>query len=206
MQPAVEPQVPSYSPPCLMLLRVSLVPTALEIGTGGAKTADYYTQRGSMGYPLGCYESDRKTAVLPSPSRTPLEDLTHIRAVLKPAITDLAHSLSVSRQAVYDWQNGKPIGSANARRLAAMAKAADMFAAEGLTSPSQLLRRAIKGKKSFLDLVRGGESAEDAIRELISRVRRELEQRQILAARLANRKKPTITVDDYGLPLLDEVS
>jgi transcriptional regulator with XRE-family HTH domain len=116
----------------------------------------------------------------------------------------LAQALGVSRQAVYDWQNGKAIGAFNVARLADLAKAADVFAREGLTSPSQLLRRPIKGGKSFFELVREGGSAENAIRDLVSRVRRELLQRQVLAARLENRKRPEIPWEDYGSPVLDE--
>jgi transcriptional regulator with XRE-family HTH domain len=203
MQLALEYPAPDYSPVSLMIVRANLVPIALEVGTGGEQTVDYYRQRGAMGYPLARYDSARK--ITASSNRTPVDDLSRIRTVLKPAVADLAHALGVSRQAIYDWQNGKPIGSANASRLAALARAGDVFAAEGLTSPSQLLRRPIKGGKSFLDLVRDGESPEDTIRELVSRVRRELEQQQMLAARLANRKKPKIAWDDYGSPMLDEM-
>jgi transcriptional regulator with XRE-family HTH domain len=156
-----------------------------------------------MGYAFALYEPAPNIEVSPT-TRTPMEDLSHIRAVLKPAITDLARALAVSRQAIYDWQNGKAIGSVNAARLADLAKAADVFAIEGLTSPSQLLRRPINGGKTFFDVVQEGGSAENAIWELVSRVRRELLQRQMLATRLANRKRPAVPWEDYGSPVLDE--
>ncbi len=186
-----------------MLGGFSLIAIALQVGTGGAQTTDYYKQRGPIGYAFALYEPPPNIEALPA-IRTPMENLSHIRTVLMPAITDLAQALGVSRQAVYDWQNGKAIGSVNAARLADLAKAADVLATEGLVSPSQLLRRPLASGKTFLDVVREGGSAENAIRELVSRVRRELQQRQMLGARLANRKRPAVPWDDYGSPILDE--
>lgn len=187
--------------------RVSLVAVAFQVGTGGAPTADYYKQRGLKGYAyastLCCdssFDIDGSTT-----TRTPTEDLVHIRAILKPAVTDLALALGVSRQAVYDWQRGKPITTENATRVRDLARAADVFAAEGLTTSAQLLRRPIAGGKTLFDIARGGGSAEDAARILIHRVRRELQQRQMLATRLTNRKRPALPTEDYGAPMLDEL-
>jgi hypothetical protein len=177
---------------------------ALQPGTGGAQTAEYYKQRGPKGYSFVAY--DPAPAVDdPTSPRTPAEDLAHIRAVLRPAITDLAYALGVSRQALYDWQSGKPVAAENAVRLADLARAADVFAAEGLTASAQLVRRPISSGKTLFDLTRDGRSAEDAARKLAQMVRRELEQRQMLAKRLANRKRPSLPSDSYGVPMLDEL-
>lgn len=202
MEPVLEYPSARCIIPHVLAGRVGLMATALQVGTGGAQTTDYYKQRGLMGYAFVLYEPAPIEAV--PAIRTPTEDLSHVRTVLRPAITDLAQALGVSRQAIYDWQNGKPIGSVNAARLADLAKAADVFAAEGLTSPSQLLRRPITGEKTFFDVVQEGGSAESAIRELVSRVRRELLQRQTLASRLANRRRPAVPWEDHGSPILDE--
>ena len=193
------PAVPVHAP----LIVVAYTAFALEIGTGGAQTPDYYQQRGSKGYEL--VSSERAALGRPPGTRTPAEILTHIRAVLKPAVTDIAHALGVSRQAVYDWQNGKSIAAENAARLADLARAADVFAAEGFTASLQLLRRPLSSGKGLFEIVRDGGSAEDAARRLIEMVRRELQQRQILAARLANRKPPAIPSEDYGTPILNEL-
>src|SRR5271166_2733392 len=84
---------------------VSLTAIALQVGTGGAQTAEYYKQRGPKGYAFAA--CDPASAIDdPARTRTPAEDLSHIRAVLRPAITDLSHALGVSRQAIYDWQSG----------------------------------------------------------------------------------------------------
>jgi hypothetical protein len=182
---------------------IGLTACALQVGTGGAQTAEYYKQRGPKGYAFVVYDMAQSTDGTAG-IRAPTENLSHIRAVLKPAITDLAHALNVSRQAVYDWQSGKPIAADNAARLADLARAADLFAAEGLTASAQLLRRPIAPGKRLFDIARDGGSAEDAALKLIQIVRRELHQRQLLAARLAGRKRPAAPLDDYGAPSSDE--
>jgi hypothetical protein len=183
---------------------ISLTAIALQVGTGGAQTAEYYRQRGPKGYAFAVYDPAPGIED-PASTRTPAEDLSHIRAVLKPAVTDLARALGVSRQAIYDWQSGKPIAAENAARLADLARAADVFATEGLTASAQLLRRPIGSGKRLFDIAREGGSAEDVARRLIQIVRREVHQRQMLAERLANRKRPSVPSDNYGVPMLDEL-
>lgn len=198
-------EYPSALPGKTMLVGViGLTAIALQVGTGGAQTAEYYRQRGAKGYAFVAYDPAPPIEDLANP-RTPVEALSHIRAVLRPAITDLAHALRVSRQAIYDWQRGKPISAENAIRLADLARAADLFAAEGMTASAQLLRRPITSGKSLFDIAREGGSAEDAARKLIDLVRREVRQRQLLQERLANRKRTSTPSDSYGIPMLDEL-
>lgn len=191
-------------PPYTSLIAAGVIAVALQVGTGGEQTPEYYKQRGQKGYALVAYEPDPGIEE-PANTRTPAENLTYVRAILKSAVTDIAHALSVSRQAVYDWQNGKPIAAANAARLADLARAADIFATERLTASAQLLRRPISSGKTIFDIVCDGGSAEDAARTLVQMTRRELQQRQMLEARLASRKRPLVTSEDYGTPILDEL-
>jgi hypothetical protein len=197
-------EYPTTRPRMTMFVGViGITAIALQVGTGGAQTAEYYKQRGPKGYAFVAY--DLAPAIEdPASTRTPAEDLSHIRAVLKPAVTDLAHALGVSRQAIYDWQSGKPIVAENAARLAGLARAADVLAAEGLTASAQLLRRPIASGKRLFDIAREGGSADDAARKLVQMVRRELHQRQMLAERLAHRKRPSVPSDSYGVAMLDE--
>lgn len=191
---------------CAFLVRKAVVPltaVALLVGTGGEATAAYYRQRGPKGYaPLYHAPAPVGDAML---DRSPAEDLARIRAVLKPAITDLASALGVSRQAVYDWQSGRPIAAENATRLADLARAADVLAAEGLTATTQILRRPVSSGKNLFAIVREGGSAEGAATKLCAILRREAQQREALNARLANRKRPTTSIDDYGIPALSEL-
>lgn len=174
----------------------------LQVGTGGSATAGYYIAKGGRGYALAAYDGCNSAGVTPVP--TPSENLTRIRTILKPSVTELANVLGVSRQAIYDWQNGQPITAENAAKLDDLARAADVFAAEGLTTTNQMLRRSMKGGKSFFDIVRFGGSAEEAARTLVQMNRKELEQRKALDARLSERKRPPVIHRDLGVPSLDE--
>jgi predicted transcriptional regulator len=124
---------------------------------------------------------------------------------LNPTVTDLARVLQVSRQAIYDWQAGKPVAAENAARLSELAKAADLFAVEGLRGTSQAMRRPIKNGKNFFELVKEGNPADNAARGLIEIVRSEFGQREALRKRLAGRKRPSREVfGEMGAPMLDE--
>ena len=138
-------------------------------------------------------------------TQLPHELISYIRVFLQLTISDLARLLGVSRQAVYDWQSGKQIAVDNAARLADLARAADVFAAEGQTVSAQLLQRPIVSGKRLFDIAREGGSAEEAARKLIQMMRRELRQRQMLADHLKDRHKPEITDDVYGIQILNEM-
>lgn len=185
---------------------VAIGPLGFEVGTGGAATFEYVKDRGNKGYPFAFYDSSKLVADAIA-GRTPVENLEHIRAVLSPTVTDMAELLRVSRQAIYDWQAGKPVAPENALRLWDLAQAADIFAVEGLRGTSQSLHRPIRNGKNFFELVGEGGSAESAARTLAEIVRSESRQRQALRNRLAGRKRPTREAfDEIGAPMLDERS
>ncbi|NGO53115.1 helix-turn-helix transcriptional regulator [Allomesorhizobium camelthorni] len=172
----------------------------LQVGTGGVPTAGYYRDRGDRGYAVAHYEVAPKSDHF---GRSPAENLTHVRSVLKPTVTELARVLKVSRQAIYDWQSGTSITAENAAKLEDLSRAADVFQVEGLTASHQILRRRVAGG-SFFDKVANGESAEDAARALLTIVKRELEQRRSIADRLKGRGGEPLTADDIGTPHLSE--
>jgi len=180
----------------------SFTAIGLQPGTGGEATSNYYRKRGAMGYRIAHYD-----VASPFGQRadqpTPAENLERILSVLKPTTTELARALKVSRQAIYDWRSGASITAENATRLTDLARAADVFAAEGLTTTHQILRRQIAGR-SFFDKVRDGESAEDAARFLLKVARRELEQRRALSERLKGRPSRVVSSDDIGAPHVSE--
>ncbi len=183
-------------------LLLSFTAIGLRVGTGGAPTPSYYRERGAKGYRLALYDAiPTEDHAVSEPA--PTDNLARIRSILNPTMTELARVLKVSRQAIYDWQSGASITAENAARLADLARAADVFAAEGLTTTHQILRRQFAGR-SFFDKVRDGEPAEDAARLLLKIVRIELEQRQALANRLKGRTRPTISPDDIGTPHVSE--
>jgi len=144
-------------------------------------------------------ETDRYLPV----SNTPTENLAQIREVLQVSVTEIANLFGVSRQAIYDWQAGKGISSEHAEKLEMLAKATTILAPAGVPV-SQLLRRRLPGGKTFLEIVKDGDSAELAALKLLDLAKRDLEQRQRLEARLSGRKRPSIDRGDMGLPMLSE--
>jgi len=182
---------------------------AFLVGTGGYTTADYFAKRNDHGYKFAQIEGIFAATEIASQLdivRTAAENLARIREILKPTITELAHLFGVSRQAVYDWQAGKPTAAENAAKLDDLAKAADALALSGIEGSSKMLRRKIAGGKSLLDVVREGGSAASAAQALAQTLGREAKQREQLALRLAGRTKPNVPHDEYGVPMLDERS
>lgn len=183
---------------------ISFLSFGLQVGTGGAATIDYLRMRGSKGYPWFAAAHREGHGFHQAPA-SPAEILEHIRSVLRPAVTDLARALGVSRQAIYDWQAGGAITAENAARLREMSHAADLFADAGLQTTPHMMRRPITEGKNFYEIIRDGGSAETAALSLIGIVGRELEQRERLKARLGDRATPTQSdFQDLGTPMLDE--
>jgi transcriptional regulator with XRE-family HTH domain len=180
-------------------------PRGLEVGTGGYETFEYFTTRGDRGYWSAPFEWLHRFAEAII-GATVTEKLVRIREVLGPTVTDLAALLRVSRQAVYDWQEGKAITTENMERVEGLAKAADVLAVEGLRGSSSALRRPIKNGRTFFQLVKQGSSAEDAARSLVRMLRVEANQREALQKRLAGRKhRPSREIfEDFGVPTLNE--
>ncbi|MBI5569654.1 MAG: helix-turn-helix transcriptional regulator [Desulfomonile tiedjei] len=185
-------------------LTAAVIASAWLIGTGGTTNPEYFSRRNQMGYRFPEVESS------PAPQsvahRTPAENVTNIRKVLKPTVSELASLFRVSRQTVYDWQNGTQPGSDYEMKLEDLSRAADVFLTEGVPVTPYLLKRRVSGGKTLFDFVREGGSAEVVARQLTEMVLRELRQRRALDARLTGRKPPATDYADAGVPAFNERS
>lgn len=137
--------------------------------------------------------------------RTPGENLLRIREVLKPAVSDLAATFSVSRQSVYNWLNGEPVAEENAARLQDLAKAADVLAHEGVPISATLLKRKFFNGQTLMQVAQAGGSARDAALILAQIHKRETVQRERMAARFANRAKASPSAD-FDLPASNDAA
>lgn len=138
--------------------------------------------------------------------RSPGEDLALIRNVLKPAVSDLATSLGVSRQAVYNWLNGEAVTQANAiSKLKDLAKATNVLTQAGVTINAALLKRKFFHGKTLMQVVQAGESASDAAQLMVHIHQREVAQRERISAQFANRKNTPATAD-FDLPEANDLS
>lgn len=131
--------------------------------------------------------------------RTPSENLSRIREVLNPAVSDLATTFGVSRQSIYNWLNGEPVAGENAAKLQDLAQAADVLSHEGVGTNAALLKRRFANGQTLMQVAQAGESARDAALMLVQIHRRENLQRERMNARFANRAKTPASAD-FDLP------
>lgn len=170
------------------------------MGTGGELSLAH-VQRSSAQQAL--YAAPRVEVVEVEHFRTPSENLTRIRAVLNPAVSDLATTLGVSRQSVYNWLNGEPVADENAAKLQDLAQAADVLAHEGVAINAPLLKRKFANGKTLMQVAQAGESARDAALLLVRILKREAVQSERMNARFANRAKTPATAD-FDLPAFND--
>lgn len=127
--------------------------------------------------------------------RTPAEDLARIREVFSLAVSDLAKTFSVSRQAIYNWHKGDQPVPVHINKLRDFANAADNFAETTIPATGKLLKRKIIEGKSLLEIIQEGGSASDAILFLKEIAQTERNQREKLASRFAGRMATISSVD-----------
>lgn len=169
--------------------------TLTGIGTGGDLSFEHLQrsthQMQHMAYTIEVADM--------APVRTPAEDLVRIREVLRPAVSELATTFGVSRQSVYNWLNGEPVAEENASKLQDLAQAADVLAHEGIEVNAALLKRKFANGRTLLQVAQAGEFARNAALQLVHLHKREVAQRERMAARFANRAKTTSSAD-FDLP------
>lgn len=184
---------------------VPTIATGFGVGTGGASSHDYLKMRGDKGYRLGHYPIDSELTAASKFDRSPIEDIRKIQGIFRISVTELSQILSVSRQAIYDWLNGRAIAVENLAKLKDFASAADLLEREGLELTSYVLKRKIRDGMSLVDLFRSGNPAETAAAELIRILRTERDQKEVLLKRVSSRKrKPVGAYDDWSVPILNE--
>jgi transcriptional regulator with XRE-family HTH domain len=176
---------------------------AFMTGTLGFISSDYVAQRSATSNWAFSFAANQ-VIITSAIHRSPAEALSRIREIFKPTITEVAALFGVSRQTVYDWQSGKGIRDRHADQLEEIANAADLFADSGMPFSTQVVRRKLVGGRTLFEAFREGGSAQEATQSLIKMIQHDIEQRNALGARLANRKRPTLDEADLGIPMLDE--
>lgn len=168
------------------------------IGTGGELLVEHLQRSNRQAqYKVPSVESAEVSV------RSPAENLKRIREVLNPAVSDLATTLGVSRQSVYNWLNGDPVAEENAAKLEQLAHAADVLVAAGVPPSSALLKRKFFGGQTLLQAVQSDKSAEEVVRKLVEIYKSEAAQRQRISARFQNRARTPASAD-FDLPMSSE--
>lgn len=201
---SIENETPRAQMPVVLGMLLSLPIFGFQVGTGGAATLDYLKNRGDKGYAFADYDLKHQSANLSEANS--VTNLKRIRLVFQQNVTSLAKVFGVSRQAIYDWQAGRPIAAENVDRIDDLARAADLFVQERLQDIPHILRRSIVDGKNLLEVFKDGGPAETTARTLIAILQREHEQREILRERLGTRAQTTREdFSDLGTPMLNEL-
>ncbi len=179
----------------------AVIVAAFLAGTGGVTGPSYFNRRQDRGYAFAQVRPSSESLL--RHLRSPEGNLAQIRAVFKPSISDLAGIFGVSRQSVYNWIAGEKPSNQSVEKLNDLARAADLFLADGVAGSSYLFRRKLENGKTLMETVREGGSAQDVARSLLQIARKESSQRETLQRRLANR---TTVYDpsEIGSPMLNE--
>ena len=164
------------------------------IGTGGELSLERLQRSAQQAHRVSVVEVAAVEQV-----RTPGENLSRIREVLNPAVSDLATTFGVSRQSVYNWLNGGSVADENAAKLHDLAQAADVLAHEGVSINAALMKRRFANGRTLMQAAQAGESARGAALMLVQIHRREAVQRERMNARFANRSKRPASAD-FDLP------
>ncbi len=164
------------------------VTLALQLGTGGYETREYYQQRLLDTVPTYYGRADSGLPV--SVSRNNASDVRHVLDVLKPSVTGLARYLGVSRTTIYDWKHGKQVGADNAAKLASFSRAADVIADANLQMSPLVRGRKLPGGMTLFESIASGADAEQAALALVTMLREEAARRDRLTARFLGRIKP----------------
>lgn len=174
-----------------------------QVGTGGYATAQYHSQRRAIGYSvISNSEADQVTEA--GQEQGVDSDLKFVREFLRPSVSELARAFGVSRQAIYDWQNGTNISDSNRERIAELAKACAKLITADIGGGQELLRRKISDGMNLIEQVAAGKSGAVAAYALIDILTTERQQREAVSRRLASRGKRSMDLSDAGLPVLDE--
>jgi DNA-binding XRE family transcriptional regulator len=169
-----------------------VLPTALllSVGTGGHVTTEWYRQWHSkwMSQSGGCPDS-----LQTEPSRTAVasiaDEIAYVQSTLKMSAREVANTIGVSRQSLYNWKAGAEIKADNATKFANLKRAADVISAAGLNLTGVQLSRNLPGGKSLAENIAAGMDGGSAAASLVSMLQSEAKRRTELAARFAGRKR-----------------
>jgi transcriptional regulator with XRE-family HTH domain len=171
-----------------ILFTAGLAGLLISSGTENSLPLESFPQYGYLQYD----QSEEYT-------RNAYENLLHIREILSPSIAELASALGVSRQSIYNWINGEQIAEENSSKLQNIAQAADIISSARGLHKSTILKRKIANGKTFFELVKNGESPQNAADTLVQIHQRESIQRDHIKAQFADRKRTPATAD-FDIP------
>lgn len=155
------------------------------VGTGGLDSQDTVL---ALVQGTGSIPSEITAAVEAHETGVVNEKVDAIRSALQLSIAQLAKMFNVSRPTIYSWLSGKPASKENERRINELASALAPQVDLLMSQPSRPGSRAICGNQSMVDLMVAGCSPQESVDKLVSVLRAESSQSELLAQRLAARR------------------
>ena len=170
----------------------------LGVGTGGDYTPSYHSARSKN----ELYSRSQPVKPAKANGFAISVDIEQIKSVLNLTTTDLARSLGVSRQALYNWMAGGAIKEDNLAKLNELRSAAEVLTADGLEIHPRLLHRKLPGGRTLLDTVAYGGGGAEAARALASMLKIEARQKAAMDKMFADREQSKDA--GLGLPPLND--
>jgi DNA-binding transcriptional regulator YiaG len=187
----------------------SAVVFACAVGTGGYSTVQCFISRSSKSYSeertvsaqsVNAVATSNEGLAAPSQAK----DLKLIRDYFKPSVAQLAATLGVERQTIYNWQAGKGVTDERRGVIRELASACSKLVEIGIVAGDDILRRRISNGQTLLQLIAFGTAAGEAVALAKSVIEIEKHERQLLAAHLKRRSPGMIDTTDAGKPHLNE--
>lgn len=173
---------------------------AFGVGTGGLNTPSFMQARGEVGY-RSPFISLRTIEQVPSLSAA--DNLDFATRVLQLNQSELARALNVSRQTIYNWQDGEAISTQNSEKLANLAVAAELFSGLDRRKIKELVRRKIGGL-TILEVVARGQSTKAFAQQLLARAARDELQRTLVTESLLSKPMKANWINEFDTPHLSE--
>lgn len=99
--------------------------------------------------------------------RGPLQHLENIKQVLSLPVSETAGILGVTRQSIYKWMAGTTPDHDKVEKIVELSRIADIFKAESVSRPGDLLRMKAFEGRSVLDMVKNGDDYSQYLTVLI---------------------------------------
>lgn len=176
---------------------------ALTKGTAGGYFLERFdletisSHRGPVQYKV--YEK-QVASVAPSTAQL----LTTIRDVFALKMSEVAQIFGVSRRAAYDWLDGATPKPETTTRLYTLSKYAEELKAFGLSNVEHFIHRPVVNGRSLLDLLKSGESIEQAILIIKHTSSEETKNRMQLGRRTSETNTAALDgFDEVSTPITD---
>lgn len=165
----------------------AIVIAIVGIGTGGACTSDFVRAReATRSYAEHQFSGE---ALVRQPITNILNnEIEAIKTSLKITVSDIAHCLGVSRQAIYNWKAGSSVKAEHAAKFRNLVAAASTILEMAPDLSPLALRRPLPGGKTLAETVAAGGNGAAAALSLLEMLNSEAQRRADLSARFRGRK------------------